>query len=818
MGILRSSVIRNSAIRSTLNALRALAIRADGTDGVALDPFLPTSYKDLLLWQTADEGVTTVNATANQDLSSWTLSGQNAVVGGQADPVGGNAAYLLTETNTNALHFVEAAWVGTRQNGDAEFDVYVKRASGTRNVAIGSASSAAVIIDLSTGAYARVDNAVNPYEFVTVQSVGSGWYRVRMLSAQTVNPLFRIFINNSTTAVASYAGDGTSGVYVYSAAYGKQRMVSAVAIKDGEATVASVQGTAGSRPFLINDPLINGNLAIGTHRTANTKSLTDDPFIATKLSGSDKPFTITWLCRSSQMTALDGFVLSGATANAKPLVYSTYKLSMSRKDDAAVTVTPTFGTTDFTNDQTWHVVSVVFSGTTAKLFIDGRQSPTTFALDVGTCTFTSAVETFISRYWREKVIYSRALTDTERANVEAGIRLRAGITLDLESPLSVPGVQGWWEPSQTFTNQVLLLTAEASIAADLTTWTPTGLTATGASPYTLTESANNAFLTGPAISGIVAGQAQFTVALKKSVGGRQWVFLSGDSGSTKGAYFDLDNGLVGTLVNATATIAAAPDIGAGWYRCSIVYTYAAGSPRIYVASADGSIATTNTGVAAYEAQSAASLQSRINTVYSAAHGRQTEAQATTTSQPFLFGTSFIPAQRIGNVVTFGDVPNVAARSLTTATGYPVPFAGDDIPCSTVMLMKKHANPGANVSMIRFAGSPSLSVLPTLLSTGNTNASRTDDLSTTATAAFGALTSAVHIVSTIFTGTQVSQYVDGVQLGLTQALDVGNCNLNGTLQLNDRATTRTGVIVVNRELTAQERTDLETGLQRRAGLI
>lgn len=817
MGILRSSSIRGSAIRSTLTALRALAIRADGTDGVALDPLLPTSYKDLLLWQTADEGVTTVDAVSNPDLSTWTLSGQNAVVSGQSDPVGGSAAYLLTETNTNALHYIEAAWTGTRQNGDSECDIYVKRASGTRNVAIGSASSANIVINLSDGTYTIV-GATIPAAGVSVQSAGSGWYRIRFVQTAAVNPILRVFITNSATSAATYLGDGTSGLYVYSTSFVRQRMVSSVAVKDGSATVASSQGTAANRAFLINSQSLGGNLVIGSINTGLTKSLTDDPAIATALSGSDKPFTITWLCRSAGYVNANGFVLAGATAQARPLYYTTYTIAMSRTDDAAVSVTPTFGSTDFTNDQNWHVVSVVFTGTTAKLYIDGRQSPTTFSIDVGASTFTSATETMVARFWREKTIYSRALSDAERINVEAGIRARAGLTLDLESPLSLSGVQGWWSPTQTVANQNLLTLSEASIASDLTTWTPTGLTATGASPYTLTESGNNAFLTGPAITNVTANQVQFSVALKKSIGGRQWVFLSGDSGSTKGAYFDLDNGVVGTLAGATATIAAAPDIGAGWYRCTIVYTYSAGSPRIYVASADGSIATTNSGAAAYEAKEATLLQKRVSSMLSITLDRTSEGQGTASSQALIFDSQFIPSQLIGTSKAFGEATNVAARSLTTAAAYPQIFSGSDVPVTTISLVKKYGNPSANTSFLRLGGASALMVHPLLQSTGNLQSSRTDDAASNITISYGSASNVVQTWSNVFSGTQSSMFVDGVQLGTTQGLNVGVATFNSALQINTRNITCGETMIANRELTTQERIDMENGMKRRAGLI
>jgi hypothetical protein len=70
-------------------------------------------------------------------------------------------------------------------------------------------------------------------------------------------------------------------------------------------------------------------------------------------------------------------------------------------------------------------------------------------------------------------------------------------------------------------------------------------------------------------------------------GDKDWVYLSDDTIASCTAYFDLANGLVGTVgAAATATIEQWPD---GWYRCSITFsgTAAAHTFKIQSANADG---------------------------------------------------------------------------------------------------------------------------------------------------------------------------------------------------------------------------------------
>jgi hypothetical protein len=75
----------------------------------------------------------------------------------------------------------------------------------------------------------------------------------------------------------------------------------------------------------------------------------------------------------------------------------------------------------------------------------------------------------------------------------------------------------------------------------------------------------------------------FSVWLK--AGTRNWAAVEFNA---KYCYFDLANGVVGTALNAVGTI---QDWGNGWYRCfiTITTTSTSGVPRVYVASANGSV-------------------------------------------------------------------------------------------------------------------------------------------------------------------------------------------------------------------------------------
>lgn len=79
----------------------------------------------------------------------------------------------------------------------------------------------------------------------------------------------------------------------------------------------------------------------------------------------------------------------------------------------------------------------------------------------------------------------------------------------------------------------------------------------------------------------------YKVSLYAKLGGapsvRTWIAIQG--AGSRSAYFDLQNGVVGTVTaSTTASIASA---GNGWYLCSITFTGASPSPILFLASADG---------------------------------------------------------------------------------------------------------------------------------------------------------------------------------------------------------------------------------------
>jgi hypothetical protein len=141
--------------------------------------------------------------------------------------------------------------------------------------------------------------------------------------------------------------------------------------------------------------------------------------------------------------------------------------------------------------------------------------------------------------------------------------------------------------SQTFATSPWF-TNNASITTD-TTIAPDGTTTADK----LVEDATNNIHRVAQVPTITANTHTATVYAKPA--GRNWLYFANASLS-RGAYFNVSTGVLGTVVGATtATITS---VGNGWYRCSITSDANAGAQNYscYAANADASFSYTGDGV------------------------------------------------------------------------------------------------------------------------------------------------------------------------------------------------------------------------------
>lgn len=779
---------------------------------------LPTDISGLLAWHSvASDSDMTLSTGDRTDFSLWTPTAAT-VTGSVADPFGGTGAYNLVEDTAAGVAHGATRSSPSFSTGDNEVEMYVKPTGSVKRwvaINIGTTISA-LTVDPTDGTYTQGSNCVA----VTVTNAGNGWWKVNAIFSRSSGTDSRIYLNTALSqTAASYTGVN-AGVSLY-IAYWRRRAVSQLNDKSGNAYHMS-QGTDASRPILVDNPQLTSgsNRTVGSYVSSLTKTLIDHNNLVSRLSGSDTPFTVAWLGRYAGFAAgeSDGLTLVGSTARYRVLsATSSYAFIQQRTDDAAATVFANSSSLDFTPDTNWHVTAVVFNGTGSNLWIDGQKSTSNFSLNVGACSFTQMSESFTARMWRERAVYSRALSDSEVVSLQNGMRARAGLSaFSLENPLNVPGVQGWFE-----SDMVTLSTA--SVPSNPASWTVTNASSSlnGDGSYRINEGSAGAgnvthrHTVTP--TNAAAGSVLFSAEVKFLSGGREWIDLAV---STAYAMFNIASGTIGTTASTTHT--AITPLSGGWYRCEIGMTYSAGSADIYIGEADNDVTYTADGRNAFDIRNITFSQLRVSSMMNKGPATWSLDQATAASQPFYFSGSYAAMSNtsgslIGTKPTVGENLNAAAESLASNATFSGIWTGNDRPISLVALVDRTANPGGTTNMMQWTGSPAVHQMMRLSAVGSYEARRVDNASTAVNPTYATIPTGTYTISQIFTGQSESLYRDGTQVGSSVSLDVGETTLGASLNFQPRATAFYGFCVANRELTTAERTGLERGFRKRSGL-
>ena len=210
----------------------------------AISDVQPTLNLDFVNSKTLDSRITFARATtatyydakssavAEQNLilqsqiiggTSWTNVATTASVNNTTAPDGTTTASSIVATTANTSHrcIPSAAISGIIIGSPYTVSVYAK-ANGYTKLFIGDnyGDKIAVTFDLTAGTVISNTRGVG-----TITSVGNGWYRCSVTWTQTTytifNPLFIGYPDSGTTGFnsdgVSYAGDGTSGLFIWGA-------------------------------------------------------------------------------------------------------------------------------------------------------------------------------------------------------------------------------------------------------------------------------------------------------------------------------------------------------------------------------------------------------------------------------------------------------------------------------------------------------------------------------------------------------------------------------------------------------------------------
>ena len=215
-----STDITGLGTMSAQNA-NAVAITGGTINGTTIGATTPSTVNaTTITGQTARVNGTGQNliAYSNNFVTGWS-NGAVTVTGSQSDPVGGSTASLLVPTITNTAHYLANSTAAFSSGTTFTISVYVK-ASGYTLFYINDATAGLFACSYNLTAVTSTPNT-GCTGTITAVTGATGWYRLTLTTTGTPTSSSRATITpyasgaTLTAFGATFAGDGTSGAFVY---------------------------------------------------------------------------------------------------------------------------------------------------------------------------------------------------------------------------------------------------------------------------------------------------------------------------------------------------------------------------------------------------------------------------------------------------------------------------------------------------------------------------------------------------------------------------------------------------------------------------
>jgi hypothetical protein len=198
------------------------------------------------------------------DNASWTLNSATITANAVAAPDGTLTADKLVEVAATTNHY--ALQVVTTSANQTVISTYAKAAERSFVLVYHNVSASGRVFNLSTGALGGTGGAAAP-QASAMQSVGNGWYRCSITVATTAAAnQARLYVLAADDGSTSYAGDGTSGIFLWGA------QLEAVTYQTTPSTYYPTTTAAYYGPRLVYDPVTLASLGILVEE-ARTNSL-----------------------------------------------------------------------------------------------------------------------------------------------------------------------------------------------------------------------------------------------------------------------------------------------------------------------------------------------------------------------------------------------------------------------------------------------------------------------------------------------------------------------------------------------------------------
>ena len=217
------------------------------------------------------------------DNASWTKVAVSIIANTVVSPDGSLSADLIQPTTASSTHYASSSVISQTSGLVYTSSVYAK-AGGYRFLRMGpSNSNVQVCFDLQSGTV----SAETPTGSGSIIPVGNGWYRCSTVATAIATTTASVFLsvnNASSISTLTYAGDGTSGIYVWGAQIEVASTVGAY-LKTEATAVSTSYAAPIESPNGIAVPLIasmtparNGDM---------TFQLTSNTSLTIKVKGSD---------------------------------------------------------------------------------------------------------------------------------------------------------------------------------------------------------------------------------------------------------------------------------------------------------------------------------------------------------------------------------------------------------------------------------------------------------------------------------------------------------------------------------------------------
>jgi uncharacterized delta-60 repeat protein len=155
----------------------------------------------------------TINyAVPSENIGIWNLQNGSVINNVTTAPDGTLTADLYIPNTTSSQH---RGFIAVNIPGPRAFSIYAKPA-GYNFLSLGMSGGVAggnIVFDLLNGTISGSDVNFVPY----IEQVGNGWYRcgIQDTAISSTSLLSYLFVARNNTVVQDYAGDGTSGIYVW---------------------------------------------------------------------------------------------------------------------------------------------------------------------------------------------------------------------------------------------------------------------------------------------------------------------------------------------------------------------------------------------------------------------------------------------------------------------------------------------------------------------------------------------------------------------------------------------------------------------------